>query len=145
MRFYVSTGIANIRRAVELAEVLKKRGHELTYDWMTHGDIRFEGEARMMEVAFNELRAVRDAELMIVLLPGGSGTHTELGVGIATRGNKRIILWSEKGDEFNYDERTCAFYYHPCCERVICPFEELLARLDKEQIGSDISRIPTEE
>ena len=96
----------------------------------------------MSEVAFNELRAVRDAELVVVLLPGGSGTHTELGLAIATRANKRIILWSERGDEFNYDERACTFYFHPCIEKVICPFEDLLARLDKEQIGSDIAHDP---
>jgi hypothetical protein len=141
MRFYIATGIRHARRASELAEVLKSRGHEHTYDWTVHGDIRGEGEFRMSEVAFNELRAVRDAELVVVLLPGGTGTHTELGVAIATRGNKRIILWSEEGDEFNYDERACTFYFHPSIERIVCPFDELLRRLDTEQIGSDISRV----
>lgn len=138
MRFYIATSIRNGERAAALAEVLKSRGHEHTYDWTVHGDIRREGEVRMSEVAFNELRAVRDAELVVVLLPGGSGTHTELGMAIATRSNKRIILWSEDGNEFNFDERSCTFYFHPSIERVVCPFEELLKRLDKEQIGSDI-------
>lgn len=140
MRFYISTGLLNRRRAEELSETLQRRGHELTYDWMSNGDVRREGDIRMGEVAFNELRAVRDAELVVVLLPGGGGTHTELGLAIATRGNKRIIIWSEQGDEFSFDERTCVFYFHPCCERVVCPFEELLSRLDTEQIGSDITR-----
>ena len=144
MRFYIATGIRNALRASELADVLKKRGHEHTYDWTVHGDIRSEGELRMSEVAFNELRAVRDAELVVVLLPGGTGTHTELGVAIATRGNKRIILWSEEGEEFNYDERACTFYFHPCIERLVCPFDELLRRLDTEQIGSDITRVTFE-
>ena len=138
MRFYIATGLENAARASALAEILKRRGHEHTYDWTVHGDIRREGETRMSEVAFNELRAVRDAELVVVLFPGGSGTHTELGVAIATRTNKRIILWSEDGAQFNYDERACTFYFHPSIERVVCPFEELLVRLDKEQIGSDI-------
>ena len=145
MRFYISTGIVNFERAQALSEVLKKRGHELTYDWMAHGDIRREGDIRMSEAAFNELRAVRDAELVVVLLPGGKGTHTELGQAIATRGNKRIIVWSEHGDEFSFDERTCVFYFHPCIERVTCPFEELMVRLDKEQIGSDITNVHIEE
>lgn len=138
MRFYIATGLQNAEMASCLAAVLKARGHEQTYDWTVHGDIRREGELRMGEVAFNELRAVRDAELVVVLLPGGSGTHTELGVAIATRSNKRIILWSADGDQFNFDERSCTFYFHPSIERVVCPFEELLKRLDKEQIGSDI-------
>ena len=140
MRFYISTGIVHLDLAAALAEVLKKRGHELTYDWMASGDIRREGDVRMSEVAFNELRAVRDAELVVVLLPGGKGTHVELGQAIATRGNKRIIVWSEHGDEFSFDERTCVFYFHPCIERVTCPFDELIVKLDREQIGSDITR-----
>lgn len=92
MRFYIATGLVNAEHARKAAEVLRRNGHEQTYDWTTHGDIRHEGAERMSEVAFNELRAVRDAELVVALLPGGQGTHTELGVALATRSNKRIIL-----------------------------------------------------
>ena len=136
MRFYIASGIKNRERAAQLAQVLISRGHELTYDWTEHGDIRAEGPLRMSEVAFNELRAVRDAELMIVLLPGGAGTHTELGVAIATRSNKRILIWSAQGDEFLGDERTCTFYFHSSVERIVCPFDELIRRLDSERIDS---------
>ena len=139
MRFYISSGIDNHARVSELASVLTGRGHEQTYDWTEHGDIRREGERVMSEVAFNELRAVRDAELLLVLLPGGKGTHTELGLAIATRSNKRIIIWSETGDEFIADERTCMFYFHPSVERLVCPFEELKKLLDREHIVLDIN------
>ncbi len=135
MRFYIATGLANYNRASKLGDVLRARGHEQTYDWTTHGDIRRDGEHRMSEVAFNELRAVRDAELVIVLLPGGHGTHTELGVSIATRSNKRILIWSETGNEFMPDERTCTFYFHPCVERIVCSFDELIEWLDNSVIG----------
>ena len=141
MRFYISSGMENRERVAELAAVLKGRGHELTYDWTEHGDVRREGETVMSEVAFNELRAVRDAELLLVLLPGGKGTHTELGLAIATRSNKRIIIWSATGEEFICDERTCAFYFHPCVERLVCPFEELKTLFDREYIGSDIKEL----
>ena len=89
-----------------------------------------------MDAVFSELRAVRDAELVVALLPGGQGTHTELGVALATRSNKRIILWSETGDEFAFDNRTCTFYFHPAAERVVCPFEELLEILNTDRIDS---------
>ena len=121
MRFYIATGLVNAEHARKAAEVLRRNGHEQTYDWTTHGDIRHEGAERMSEVAFNELRAVRD---------------TELGVALATRSNKRIILWSETGDEFAFDNRTCTFYFHPAAERVVCPFEELLEILNTDRIDS---------
>ena len=136
MRFYIATVLVNAEHARKAAEVLRRNGHEQTYDWTTHGDIRHEGAERMSEVAFNELRAVRDAELVVALLPGGQGTHTELGVALATRSNKRIILWSETGDEFAFDNRTCTFYFHPAAERVVCPFEELLEILNTDRIDS---------
>ena len=122
MRFYIATGLVNAEHARKAAEVLRRNGHEQTYDWTTHGDIRHEGAERMSEVAFNELRAVRDAELVVALLPGGQGTHTE--------------LWSETGDEFAFDNRTCTFYFHPAAERVVCPFEELLEILNTDRIDS---------
>ncbi|MBQ3849969.1 MAG: hypothetical protein IKH21_02095 [Clostridia bacterium] len=140
MRFYIASSIANGRKAAALAEVLKSRGHEQTYDnRVFFDDVSKEGISGMSEAAFNGLRSVRDAELVVVLLPGGSSTHTELGLAIATRGNKRIILWSERWEDFDFNEHTCVFYFHPCIERVVCTFEELLQKLDTEQIGSDIS------
>lgn len=57
MRFYIATGLVNAEHARKAAEVLRRNGHEQTYDWTTHGDIRHEGAERMSEVAFNELRA----------------------------------------------------------------------------------------
>lgn len=136
MRFYIATGFSNSRKAELLSEVLIKRGHEHTLD-----RTRRSGAADVTdysEYAFNELRAVRDSELVIALLPGGSETHTELGVAIATRSNKRVILWSETGAEFDPVNDPCAYYFHSCVERIACPFDELLLRLDKEQIGSDL-------
>lgn len=134
MRFYIATGLKNEERAKKVSEVLRSSGHEQTYDWTQHGDIRSDGAERMKEVAFNEIRAVKDAELIVVLLPGGNGTHTELGAAIASRSNKRIILWSENGAEFNPDEKSCAFYFHPAVERLVCPFDVLLEILDTERI-----------
>lgn len=139
MRFYIATGLSNSERAKTLAGVLTRNGHEFTYNWTEHGDIRSEGEDRMTEVAFSEVRAVRDAEMFIALLPGGCGTHTEIGIAIASRSNKRVILWSETGDEFAKPDRCCAFYFHPAVERICCPFEELISKLDADRIDTSLS------
>lgn len=115
-----------------VADVLERRGHEHSFDRTQRGS------EDPSQVAFSALRSVRDAELVIAMLPGGSETHVELGVAIATRGNKRIILWSGTGQEFENRDLSCAFYYHPCVERICCPFDELLARLDKDQFGTEL-------
>lgn len=139
MRFYIATNISNAAGASKLAEVLSRNGHERTYDWTTHGDVRHEGNGRMGEVAFNEIRAVRDAEFVVVLLPGDDGTHTELGVAIASRSNKRILVWSETDEAFNDAGKTCRFYFHPAVERLCCPFDDLISLLDTDRIDSALA------
>lgn len=136
MRFYIATGLENASRAKELSVVLSRNGHELTYDWMAQGDVRMQGKERLAEIAFNEVRAVRDAELVVALLPGGMGTHTEIGVAIASRSNKRILIWSETGEHFNDEDKCCALYFHPAVERIVCTFDELIKKLDADRIES---------
>ncbi len=140
MRFYIATGLENVERAKELSAVLSRNGHELTYDWTAHGDVRSMGKDKMAEVAFSEVRAVRDAELVVALLPGGFGTHTEIGVAIASRSNKRILIWSETGEAFRDPKQSCTFYFHPAVERIVCSFEELIEKLDADRIESMLDK-----
>lgn len=136
MRFYVASGLQNREAARSLIRHLSDRGHLPTYDWTEHGDVRDQGEAFLSSVALNEARAVCDAEFVVVLLPGGCGTHTELGLAIASRANKRILLWSETGDEFLTGKNTCAFYHHPVVERISCPFEMVGERVEALLAGN---------
>ncbi|HWR22961.1 MAG TPA: hypothetical protein VN366_05720, partial [Feifaniaceae bacterium] len=93
MTYYIASGLENSLRVGLAAEALSR--HTRTYDWTTHGDIRREGPERMQGVSAAELEAVVAAELALVLLPGGKGTHTELGAALAAGREKRVILWSE--------------------------------------------------
>lgn len=132
MNYYLASGLENATRVGFAAQALSR--HTRTYDWTTHGDVRKEGRVRMQQVCRNELQAVVDAELVVFLFPGGKGTHSELGAALATAQNKRIILWSETGDEFRAGNgethpSVCAFYFYPGVERWVCPFETLLERL----------------
>ena len=118
MRFYVASGLANREQAMDMIRFLSSRGHTPTYDWTEHGDVRGQGLDRL-----------RDAEFVLVLLPGGQGTHTELGIALATRANKRIMLWSETGKEFLDNADTCVFYHHMSIEQVTCSYQALKAKL----------------
>lgn len=138
MRFYIATGLENALRAKELSVVLSRNGHELTYDWMAQGDVKMQGKERLAEIAFNEVRAVRDAELVVALLPGGKGTHTEIGVAIASRSNKRILIWSENGEHFRDEDKCCTLYFHPAVERIVCTFDDLIKKLDADRIESTL-------
>ena len=129
MKFYVASGVSNAEKVNQAASALTAGGHQRTYDWTTHGDVSKTPDARKQEVAGNEARGVAEAELVVLLLPGRFGTHAELGIALATAANKRILLWSETSAPFDGTEGFCVFYHHPAVERIVCPFEELLAQL----------------
>ena len=129
MTFYVASGVKNAARVNQAAAVLSGNGHQRTYDWTKHGDVSAEPYARKQEVAALEAQAVLDAELVVLLLPGGFGTHAELGLSIASSAHKRVLLWSETSAPFDGAEGFCVFYHHPAVQRIVCPFEELLAEL----------------
>lgn len=126
MKFYVASGVPNAEKVNRAARALEQRGHERTYDWTRHGDVSGETPERKREVAYTEMRAVADAQLVVLLLPGRFGTHAELGVSLATSENKRILLWSESSAPFDGESGFCVFYHHPAVERFVCPFEEFL-------------------
>lgn len=128
MKFYIASGLPNAERVSLAANVLKQSGYEHLYDWTAHRDVRSCGQKRMREVSLNETRAAADCDLLLVLLPGGAGTHTELGIALAG-GKKRILLWSETGEEFDDSGKTCVFYFHPAVERIQCSFEYLIKLL----------------
>ena len=131
MKYYVASGVSNAEKVNQAAAALNAAGHQRTYDWTGHGDVSKADPAFKRHVAASESMGVLEAELVVLLLPGRFGTHAELGMALATAGNKRILLWSETPAPFDGTEGFCVFYHHPAVERVVCPFEELLETLSR--------------
>lgn len=148
MRFYIASRLENAPRVRELAAVLKAHGHEHTYDWTVHGSVQNAGLDVIERVAVLGTRGVERADVVIVMLPGGRGTHAELGIALGImlrrsidsagkehliteigRDARRLLVLSESEEiDFGTDGRTCAFYHHPFVERV-GSWSELLAAL----------------
>lgn len=110
MSFYVASGLANIptvRKVIKRCLAIGGFG-ELTYDWTTHGGVYGQGEEVYQSLANVELRAVLRADYVFVVLPGGRGTHVELGAALAS-GKTITLLRSavETADKF------CVFHHHP--------------------------------
>lgn len=79
-KFYVATTLSNADEAKIAINRLQDFGHEITYNWTTHGFIKEAKEAK--EVAEKELQGVKDADLIFAIWPAGGGTHIEIGVAI---------------------------------------------------------------
>lgn len=128
MRYYIASGLANVEQVKRVKAKLDAAGWEHTYDWTVHGSVRRDGIGRLAEVAAAEIEGVYMADVVIVLLPGGRGTHTELGAALSMadcyireaeeKQEPRIVVYSPDPErDFAGSESTCAFYYHPCVER----------------------------
>lgn len=110
MKVYIATALERIADHNALRDALAAQGITLTYDWTAHGSVWREGPDRIREVAVAEIQGVLDADMVIVLLPGGRGTHTELGAAIAA--GKTVLLVTLDPEDLE-GPRTCAFYHHP--------------------------------
>ena len=126
MKFYIACSLSRYREHRIIRDALHATGHEITVDWTTeppwveeleHGiggsDARTQ-VAAVRHAGANDTKGVHDADIVIVLVGGGSGrgTHVELGLAIAY--GKPVILVGTDKDIWGEGGRgsyTCAFYH----------------------------------
>jgi len=110
-----------------LSEKLKSAGWTHIYDWTVHGSVKESNVELLKEVAQKEFNGVKDADVVIVLTPGGRGTHTELGMAIAF--NKKIYICHIDDKYFKCDDNTCAFYWLPHVKQFIGGIDDIADEL----------------
>ena len=115
MRIYVATGFDNIARGREVIAAFRASGHAITFDWPATGPQGQSGES-LQQAAENELAGVRNADVVVALLPGGRGTHAEIGMALAF--DKPTVIVAET-NTFPVDNTTCCFYHHPNVLRMV--------------------------
>lgn len=121
-RFYIATRLARHAEHNLIRDILVEAGHEITYDWTSHGSVKETCEERLTEVSEAELDGVRDADFVVVLLPAGRGTHAEIGIAEAL--HKPVYMHSVRPDLFTTTSATCAFYWPRCVKRSTCEWLE---------------------
>lgn len=112
MRYYIAARIENASAHNQVRDALNARGHEITYDWTSHGAVWHRGLEEIRRVAALEIKGVLDADFVVALLPGGRGTHVEVGAALGL--GRTVFIHSTRPDEhFSAHPDTCAFYHHP--------------------------------
>jgi nucleoside 2-deoxyribosyltransferase len=123
MKYYIATKLERHLEHNAVRDAMRALGHQLTYDWTVHGSVWRAGVETIRKVAVLERRGVLDADVVIVLLPGGRGTHAELGMALAAE--KPVLLCSSDPALFGATPETCAFYHHRLCEQIVAAPEDL--------------------
>jgi nucleoside 2-deoxyribosyltransferase len=106
-RFYLSTRKDRSAEGATLTEALKALGWECTFDWSA---LQNTSPARYPEIARAEIAGVRDADILLVLLPGGFGTHAEIGAALALG---RPVIIHAPNQQVLDTPYACVFHYHP--------------------------------
>ncbi|CAG9607334.1 nucleoside 2-deoxyribosyltransferase [Pseudoneobacillus rhizosphaerae] len=106
MKFYIASGLLNKKIVQIVAAHLKSYGFTHTYDWTQNE--RADSVEKLQAIGEDERIGVLNADFLIVLLPGGKGTHVELGIALAQ--HKRVYLYSPTED-INDFSKTSTFYF----------------------------------
>ena len=129
MKFYIATRLAS--RAQRVARLLEQLfGDALSYDWTEHGSVQDDGAERIAQVAAAECNGVKGADYVVVLLPGGRGTHVELGIAVGCS-RPTFVFAGQHAAHLGEDERTCAFYHAPGVTLVEGDNGDLLAAIGR--------------
>ena len=121
---YVGSGLSNAEQVIELWQRLQVEFKDLqfTYQWYLKGSVPLEQWEEVSQLEYNGVLA---ADIFILLCPGKKGSHTELGIALATCPNV-IVCGTEQEMEpqgVNTKEPGSVypsiFYYLPSVTRVI--------------------------
>lgn len=129
MKIYIATSLEKAKDHNAVRDALQQHGISLTYDWSTHGSVKSTSRERLNEVATNELSGIAKADALVVLLPGGHGTHTELGFAFGSE--IPVVLHATDEKYFAPGPDTCAFYHHDCIEHIVCGYEDIGPLVEK--------------
>lgn len=110
--FYVASRIENIGQVRIVQHALTAKGMCLLYDWTKHGSLATADETAIAHAVNEETLAAKNAKLLVVLLPGGRGTHCELGLALGGAA-EHVVLVGEAD--------FCLFYKHPKVTQITGP------------------------
>ncbi len=114
MKFYIATGFDNKVGHNAVRDELTAAGHTLTYDWTVPNSPPSEDSGLMASwlggIGQKEINGVLSADVLVVLHPGGIGTHAELGMALAKK--IPVLMLSIRGiSVFPVKYGNCPFYY----------------------------------
>lgn len=126
MKYYIASSIANKEIVNLTIQSLNNLGFINTYNWTLNE--KADNKLKLKNIGIEELNAVKDADLLIVILPGGKGTHIEMGIALGY--NKPIIL-AYFNEESITVENSATFYHIDNVKHILVTEENIVDELVK--------------
>ena len=118
MKFYLAAGRQHRALAAAVIERLEGLGHECTFAWAAEENWQL-GYDKPKTAAELDRMGVCLSQAFIGLLPGGPGTHVELGMALALK--KPVLLIDLEGGGAPFDPKAGNVFYAACRQRVAGP------------------------
>jgi len=106
---YIATCLDHEHEYRMLRNELLALGAETTYDWTQEGYDKADTN-KLCQIAQAEIADVKQADVVVVILPAGRATHGELAIALAL--GKPVVLIADP-DALEPGAKTCPFYHHP--------------------------------
>ncbi|KGA95860.1 hypothetical protein AJ85_17175 [Alkalihalobacillus alcalophilus ATCC 27647 = CGMCC 1.3604] len=114
INFYIASSFANKGIVQKISRQLKQLGFIHTYDWTQNE--RVASYEQLRKIGEEEMKAVKRADFLVVLLPGGKGSHIELGIAL---GAEVPVYLYASDDRHNDFDKTSTFYHLKEVKQVI--------------------------
>lgn len=109
MKFYIASGFKNKELVQKIAKDIQTQlGWEHTYDWTANE--RAETIETLTVIGVKEFEGVLESDVVIVILPGGKGCHTEMGIAL---GSKKLLFLYDPDRILNNLSDAATFYFLP--------------------------------
>lgn len=125
MKFYIASSRINKEKVRYVSKKLKEEGFIQSYDWTQNENIATLEE--LADIGQKETNAVMESDFVVVLLPAGKGSHTELGIAIGI--GKKVFLYSPDKEVDNL-ETTSTFYHLPEIQKCVGTLDELIESIN---------------
>jgi nucleoside 2-deoxyribosyltransferase len=122
VKFYIASSFQNKEQVHQLSKALTSLGYIHAYDWTRNE--RASSIAQLRKIGELEKCAVMESDFLVVLLPGGKGSHIEMGIAVGL--DKPVYIFSPNEDVYDFS-LTSTFYHLPQVTLVVGGLEELLA------------------
>lgn len=125
MKFYIGSSRKNSELVNCYVNALKNFGWEITYNWLENININ-ETKKELKKIAIKEHQGIIDADVVIIILPAGIGTHVELGMALAL--NKKVFLCFKNEEDFN-TQKMVAFYELPAIVNLVGDIKQNIQKI----------------
>ncbi|SFC88964.1 hypothetical protein SAMN05443252_107280 [Bacillus sp. OV322] len=132
MKFYIGSSFQNIKQVRHVAKVLTFNGFIHTYDWTENE--RADTLDKLQSIGEEEKQAVTESDFVIILLPGGKGSHIELGIALGL--GKPLYLYSPS-DVINDPAESSTFYHVSGVNKFTGSIDDFLLHLLKHELVTD--------